>query len=244
MSGSLPKGVETDVDLDAESRRVIAEYERRERDQPPDYYALHHLRNLFVRQEHERMLLRCLRRAGLVPLSERRVLEVGCGHGEWLAVFESLGARRENVAGIELGHQRAEQANRRLPGSDIRAGDAARLPWSDQSFDVVFQRMMFTSILDPTVRRVAAEEMMRVARPDGAIVWVDFFINPFNPQVRCLGRKDIHDLFPGWQATLYRTTLAPPLSRRLVNISWGLARALEQLRIFNTFYFGFLQRRR
>jgi hypothetical protein len=102
--------------------------------------------------------------------------------------------------------------------------------------------MMFTSILDADVRRVAAQEMMRVARPGGAILWVDFFINPRNPQVCCLGRADVAGLFPGWRATLYRSTLAPPISRRLAGVSWSLARALEKLKIFNTFFFGYLKR--
>ena len=230
------------TETEAESRRIIAEYERRERDMPSDFYALYHPHNLFVRQEHERLLLTCLRRAKMVPLSERRVLEVGCGNGDWLTIFENFGVRRENLAGIELGAERVESAFRRLPGSDIRSGDAAQLPWEDQSFDILFQRMMFTSILDPNVRRGAAAEMVRVTRPGGAIIWVDFFINPRNPQVCCLGRADIRALFPGWRATLYRTTLAPPLSRRAVKVSWSLARALERLRVFNTFYFGFLQR--
>ncbi len=233
-------GMNTDIEVEA--RRIIAEYERREREIPGDFYALRHPRNLFVRHEHERMLLHCLRRANLIPLVERRVLEVGCGCGDWLTVFENFGALRENIAGTELGGQRAEIAARRLPGSDIRSGDAARLPWEDQSFDVVFQRMMFSSILDPNVRRMAAAEMMRVTRPGGAIIWVDYFINPRNPHVCCLGRADVRALFPGWRATLYRTTLAPPVARRLVPFAWSVARALEKLRVFNTFFFGFLQR--
>jgi ubiquinone/menaquinone biosynthesis C-methylase UbiE len=229
------------AETQAEAQRILAEYDRREREIPSDFYALWHPRNLFVHQEHERMVLTCLRRAGLVPLAGRRVLEVGCGHGDWLAVFEGFGARRDDLAGIELGQDRAEHTARRLPGADVRAGDATRLPWEDSSFDVLFQRMMFTSILDPQARRAAAEEMMRVSRRVSAIVWIDFFVNPRNPHVRPLGRADVRSLFPDWRATFWRTTLAPPISRRLVRMSWSLARAVEQLRIFNTFYVALLQ---
>ncbi len=98
--------------------------------------------------------------------------------------------------------------------------------------------MMFSSILDADTRRAAASEMMRVARPSGAIVWVDFFVNPTNPNVRPIGRKQIRALLPGWRGTFYRTTLAPPLARRLVPISWTFARLLESLRILNTFHFA------
>jgi ubiquinone/menaquinone biosynthesis C-methylase UbiE len=232
------------VDIDSESQRIIDLYDRRERETPPDYYALYHLRNLFIHQEHERMFVRCLQQAGQVPLTQRRVLEVGCGTGNWLCFFESLGTPRQNLAGIELGTERVEFASRRLPGADIRTGDAAKLSWPDGSFDVVYQRMMFSSILDPDVRKVAAGEIMRVTRPGGAILWVDFFVNPRNAQVCCLSRRDIAALFPGWRARLYRATLAPPISRRLSPVAWSLARALEKLKIFNTFYFGFLKRGR
>jgi ubiquinone/menaquinone biosynthesis C-methylase UbiE len=226
---------------ETEARRILAEYDRRDREIPSDFYALFHPQNLFAHQEHERMLLHCLRRAGLVPLGNRRVLDLGCGHGDWLAVFEGLGAHRECLAGIELGESRADLAARRLPGADIRAGDATHLPWPDHSFDVIFQRMMFTSIVDSAARRASADEAMRVARPEGAIVWCDFFVNPRNPRVCPLGRAEVRALFPNWRATFYRTTLAPPLARRLVPVSWTLARAIERLRILNTFYFALLQ---
>ena len=32
-----------------------------------------------VRQEMERALIRCLKRAGQVPVNDKRVLEIGCG---------------------------------------------------------------------------------------------------------------------------------------------------------------------
>jgi hypothetical protein len=57
-----------------------------------------------------------------------------------------------------------------------------------------------------------------------------------------LSRADVRELFPGWRARLYRTTLAPPLARRLVRVSWSLARAIEKLKIFNAYFFGFLKR--
>lgn len=226
------------VKTDDEADRILAEYERRQRQLPSDYYALHRPHNLFQHQNDQRLLATCLRRAGQLPLTERRVLEMGCGEGNWLRVFQEFGTPLNNLAGIELGPERVELALAKLPAADIRAGDASRLPWPDHSFDIVFQRMMFTSILDPQMRRAAAAEMMRVVKPGGVLVWVDFFINP-NPRVYCLSKSEIRGLFPGWQGTFFRTTLAPPVARRLVPISWSLARLLEKLQVFNTFYFGY-----
>ena len=91
------------IDLDGESRRIIAEYERREREMPADFYDLHHLRNLFMHQEHERLLAQCLHRTGQIPSRERRILEVGCGHGNWLSVFETLGFPQAEHRGYRIG---------------------------------------------------------------------------------------------------------------------------------------------
>jgi ubiquinone/menaquinone biosynthesis C-methylase UbiE len=231
------------VNRDIEAQRIIAEYDRRDRILPADYYGLHHLPNLFNHHEHERKLVRALHRVRRFPLAERRIVEVGCGEGDWLRFFERIGARQENLSGIDLGEGRIEIAKRRLPAADVRAGDATKLPWPDASFDIALQRMMFTSILDADARKAAAAEMMRVVRPDGLILWIDFFVNP-NPQVRALGRRDVRALFPGWRPTFYRTTLAPPLARRIVPISWTLGRVIESLRVFNSFYLAVLEKDR
>ncbi len=73
-----------------ESQRILAEYERRDRVLPRDYYGLHHLPNLFRHQEHERTLVRCLQHSRQIPFTDKHILDVGCGEGDWLRVFESL----------------------------------------------------------------------------------------------------------------------------------------------------------
>ena len=92
------------------------------------------------------------------------------------------------------------------------------------------------------VSRIARSIAALSSGTGSAIIWADFFINPSNPRVRPLNRSDVRELFPGWRAKLYRTTLAPPLARRLVGVSWSLARAVEKLKIFNAYFFGFLRR--
>jgi len=43
-------------------------------------------------------------------------------------------------------------------------------------------------------------------------------------------------LFPNCSYEFHRITLAPPLARRIVPISWILAYGLERLTIFNSHY--------
>jgi ubiquinone/menaquinone biosynthesis C-methylase UbiE len=223
--------------------RIRAENSRRAREVDPEFYALHRPANLFMRHSQDRALIWALTHAHLLPLRDRAILDLGCGAGSWLAVFENLGAQRANLSGIELDEARVVACRQRFPGADIRQGDASRLPWSEERFDVVLQSTVFTSILDGALKHAVAAEMVRVLKPQGAIIWYDFHVNnPRNPHVRGVGRREIEALFPGCQTSLRRTTLAPPLARRVVPISWPLAVALEGLALLNTHYIGVVQK--
>lgn len=225
-------------------RRVYAERAQRGDDQR---YALWRPAALRVRAAQLDHLACALADERLVPLGERRILEIGCGTGQWLVDLETMGARRGQLAAVEIDPERLAVAARRLapvrdeqgrievPGADLRAVSAAQLPWSDASFDIVFQSTVFTSILDDALRTAIAREMMRVTRPDGCIVWYDFrFDNPWNADVRGIGKHAIEALFPGWRARHRSVTLAPPLGRRVAALSATAASALESLRLLNT----------
>jgi ubiquinone/menaquinone biosynthesis C-methylase UbiE len=222
----------------SEADRILEELRRREREVPADFYSLDRPANLFLRQGQERALRKALEEIG--PLAGKRVLEVGCGSGSWLEMLERSGA--DDLAAIELEPERASRAAARFPDADIRSGDASRLPWESGSFDVVLQSTVFSSILDPGMRRAVASEMLRVLAPGGAVLWYDFFVdNPSNPHVRGIRRREIEALFPGCRAVLRRTTLAPPIARRIVPVSWKLAALLESLRVLDTHWFGVIR---
>jgi ubiquinone/menaquinone biosynthesis C-methylase UbiE len=223
----------------SEADRIREEYARRDREIGRAFYSLTRPANLFVRHGQERALLTALVRANALPLADRRILDVGCGLGGWLAVLEDFGAVRAQLSGIDLDETRLAETRQRFQGADLRVGDGAHLPWPDGSFDLVLQSTVFTSILDAGVRASVAAEMRRVLVPRGVIVWYDFlYNNPSNPNVRGIGSAEIRALFPACQVKLERVTLAPPISRRLVPLSWLAAAALERLRMLNTHYLG------
>jgi SAM-dependent methyltransferase len=234
-----------------EADRIRAEYARRSREIPEELYSVRNPGHLFGSLQRVRRLVRALSAAGCFPLSDRRILDVGCGHGGWLSDFESWGARRENLAGMELDPARAEVARGRLGathsdgsgGADIRVGDASRLPWPDESFDIAVQATVFTSILDGAMRRSVSAEIARVLKPAGVFLWYDFFYdNPRNLSVRGIRASKIRELFPGFRVSLERVTLAPPVARRLAPLTWIGALLLENARLFNTHYLGVLRR--
>jgi hypothetical protein len=229
------------------SENIQAEFRRRDAAIAPDFYSLTRDVNLFFYQGRVRSALALLRRCGFFPCTDKTVLEIGCGARGWLPDFEAWGVSRENLAGIELDETRARVLQRLLSGypsetdgawtggADIRVGDAAQLPWSDGAFDLVVQSTVFTSILEPALRRAVAAEMLRVTRSTGLVLWYDFvFNNPSNPNVRGVKLAEVKELFPHCDVTTCRVTLAPPLARRLVPFSWLAAELLQNLRIFNT----------
>lgn len=227
-----------------ETDRIVSEYARRSVEIDPELYAATNPAALFIRQTVERKLITELALTGALPLADRDILDAGCGAGQWLADLETWGASRERLAGLDLVPERVEEAQARLPGADIRAGDAADLPWDDASFDLVLQSMMFSSILDPDVRNAVAQEMTRVLRPGGLVLWYDFFTdNPRNPNVRGVRKSELRELFPEFDLRWRRVTLAPPLIRLLAPKARPIAAALQALRLLDTHALALLRTR-
>jgi SAM-dependent methyltransferase len=69
--------------------------------------------------------------AGIGPGT--RMLDIGCGSGEFLIQAAERGA---TVSGIDAAQGMIEIARRRLPEADLRVGPMERLPWPDGAFDL------------------------------------------------------------------------------------------------------------
>jgi SAM-dependent methyltransferase len=247
--GSNAKPRQTRVTGEVE--RIRAEYARRDQCIPKDWYSLSRPDNLFAHQQKHRRLLRLLDQEGLGTLEGRTILDVGCGEGQGLLELLRWGARRADLAGIDLVEARIARATARVGNRshdgdgapDLRVGDASTLPWPTESFDIVQQNTVLTSITDDGMKSAVAREIMRVLKPGGVLIWYDFlFNNPRNPNVRGIGAREIRSLFPGCAVTLKRITLAPPIARRLVPITWIGSLILEGLFIFNTHYLATIRK--
>ncbi len=221
-----------------ETQRIIKVYEDRDRWEKGrellfGYEDLSHISRV---QSRFRATFRLLKSFGFNPLTERRILDVGCGDGFMLRQFLQWGAQPGNLAGIDLRHEPVEHALTLNPNVDVRCDSATRMPWPDHSFDLIIQNTVFSSILEPEIKSKVAAEMLRVLKPTGAILWYDFWLNPSNKQTRGIRPSEIRRLFPGCGFEFHRITLAPPLGRFFVPMSWTLAMLLEGLRVFNTHY--------
>lgn len=203
-----------------EAQQVVERYERRKKlDQASLYSPLKADVYMGV-QEKERALVRWIDCAGLEPVGSRRVLEIGCGSGSNLMQLIRLGFDPRNLVGNELLPDRAEAARYHVPeATRIISGDASELDLPKNSFDVVYQSTVFSSILDDGFQQKLSSRMWSLVKPGGCVLWYDFtYDNPRNPDVRGVTLGRVKELFPHADIVSWRLTLAPPISRRVTRI--------------------------
>ena len=231
-----PSNLSLEIEADDsrnELARIRAAYSRR-KDQ--SRYSLSDPANYLAAQEREKEILSALTREGCLPLDNLKILEIGCGTGYWLREFVRWGARPENITGIDLLPERIAEATTLCPSQiTLKCQNAAQLNYSKDTFDLVFQSTVFTSIFSQHMKSQIAREMLRVLRPTGMILWYDFTVNnPWNADVRGMPRREITQLFPGCRFEFRKLTLAPPIGRPLARVSTLLYRTLSALKIFDT----------
>ena len=157
------------------------------------------------------------------------VLDVATGTGSQAIAFAYKGYA---VTAIDLSEAMLEVA-RRKSGSDLvwfEAGDATRLRFATESFDVV--TISFALHDMPTaIRERALQEMVRVARPGGMILIVDYSL-PVSPMGRFLVYRLIR-LYEGpYYEAFVRSDLRAALAARGVEVTGEQAGLLGAARIW------------
>ncbi len=119
------------------------------------------------------------------------VLDVGCGHG-YLTV--DIASRCEKVVGVDLNQKRLKTArefarSEKQPVEFVHA-DAMKLPFKDDSFDLVFSQWMLEWIYGDGQAEALAE-MRRVVKPGGHVIvhvgwWPGITFEPDCPTLRSI----------------------------------------------------------
>lgn len=121
----------------------------------------------------------------LGPVAGRRILDFGCGKGEWAVLLAERGAQ---VVALDLSLQglRRARSGAEAHGQAIRCvvGDGHRLPFPDQSFDLIHGQF----ILHHLDVHQAGSELARVLKAGGRAVFLETSAN--NP-VLMLARRVI-----------------------------------------------------
>jgi len=118
--------------------------------------------------------LRAIERMHIQP--GERVLEVGVGTGINLSLYP----REAAVTGIDftaamLAKARERAARKNAAPVRLLQMDAADLKFADGSFDIVYAAYLISVVPDPVK---VAQEMRRVCRPGGRIIFLNHFLSP------------------------------------------------------------------
>jgi phosphatidylethanolamine/phosphatidyl-N-methylethanolamine N-methyltransferase len=120
--------------------------------------------------------LQAIERMNIQP--GERVLEVGVGTGINLSLYPDDAA----ITGIDYTASMLEKARERAARKGMRNTrllqmDAADLKFADNSFDIVYAPYLISVVPDPVK---VAQEMRRVCRPGGRIIFLNHFLS-LNP---------------------------------------------------------------
>jgi SAM-dependent methyltransferase len=198
--------------------------------------------NAFILDEKKVVLRSYLRKFDLIPLVGRRVLDVGCGSGHSFASLLEFGAAPRDLFGVDLLESRVSDARAHYPRSNFACGNAEHLDFGSGHFDLVIAFTLFSSILDDRMSCRLAEEIRRVLKVGGAVIWYDLrYDNPWNPNVRGVPRREIANLFPDLTRHLRPVTLMPQIARRLGPATKILYPILSGVPFLRTHYVGLLR---
>ncbi len=218
-----------------EVERISLAYSKRHDDAV--VYSFFNPGHLFMAQQLEKALIRSFRRYQLDQLGGKKILDVGCCVGGRLRELVRYDARQENLYGIDLLPNAIEEARRIGSNINFECSNAEALSFDNESFDIVMQFTMFSSILDDRMKGNAAKEMLRVLKPDGIILWYDYFVSkPSNRDVKGVGKREITKLFPNCTFDFNKVTLAPLIARAIAPHSFLLCYLLEKIPFLRTHY--------
>ena len=103
---------------------------------------------------------------------DKKVLDVGCGFGDWCYFAAQCGAKTIDGLDIQEGMvELAKQATSDLDKVHIQVGDASNLPYDDASFDVVTSFFVSCN-LPPEAFKKQFQELYRVLVPGGKAIFV------------------------------------------------------------------------
>lgn len=163
------------------------------------------------------------------------ILDLGAGSGTECPSLLGAGFRPERVIALDLNAERLHAARNKHPWLRALAGNGTMLPFRDETFDVVYQSTVISSVLDATRRVAILREAGRVLRSGGVLISYDTrYPNPWNRHTRPLPTAELRNALPGWNLSAISLTGIPQIIRPLSRISLSLCRMVEAVPVLRS----------
>lgn len=107
-------------------------------------------------------------------LSERKLLDVGCGTGGMLSFFQSKGFSRENLTGIDLSEGRIKKARLNFPDLRFLNQDAVSLD-QNEKYDVITSFDLFSHFSREEDILAVMKNIHALLEEDGVFLWYDIY---------------------------------------------------------------------
>ena len=105
----------------------------------------------------------------VMELQGRKILDLGCGNGNVIRMLQEN--REAEYSGVDISEAMILEAQKRVgKGVELKAADAAALPYNNDIFDIIICNASFHHYTDPDA---ALEEIKRVLKPGGTLVLGD-----------------------------------------------------------------------
>lgn len=152
--------------------------------------------------------------------SSARILDVGCGSGSGLIQLLRLGFAQQQMSGVDVSPERIDQARQTLPLADFKCESADAMSYPDGAFDIVLESTMFVLLPSEDMARGIARDMVRVTRPGGYLMLIDWrYSKPGSDVYKAMSKRRVSELFDVGGSTSVvtrqRGALVPPVGRAL-----------------------------
>ncbi len=124
-----------------------------------------------------------------------RILDIGCGNGRLYQLFDGLSIA---YAGADHSEALIDIAKKKYPSGIFIVSDMTKLPFPNESFDVIFCIAVFHHLPTEKTRMSAVREMKRVLKKNGRVVMMNW--NLLRSQKSLVfsqkSKKPIHTIVP------------------------------------------------